>query len=161
MNTDKEHQHDILQNFSTNERFSINMLLKDQFGSRAAKHAPGTDDPLTAIEVDYNDFNTKKKTRMEATLASLKLRRRTKFHAIPVKRTQSQLSMQQQFPQIAIESAEVVTSPNAQVKALPVPVTANSQNSQIGTNRSLDTQQMNKEEKFDAFKKKMAKLMDD
>ena len=75
-----------LHNFSHREKMSIGILLQDQYSSSGAYHAPGEEDPLTSLQVNYEDKQLTKKKRMEAVLASLKLKRRTKFKAIPAKR---------------------------------------------------------------------------
>lgn len=81
--------HDALNNFSTREKYNVSVLLKDQYSASRPKHLPGDEDPLDAINVNYEDHTLTKKQRMEAQLASLNLKRRTRFQAIPVKRNNS------------------------------------------------------------------------
>ena len=45
---------------------SIAVLLNDQYSSSQAEHAPGDDDPLNTINVDYTDKYLTKKRRMES-----------------------------------------------------------------------------------------------
>jgi len=85
MPPEAEKQHDALQNFSTREKFSISILLNDQYSSSKAEHAMGEKDPLESLMINYEDKGLTKKQRMETQLASLKLKRRTKFKAIPTK----------------------------------------------------------------------------
>lgn len=59
-------KHDSLKNFSTQERYNISVLLKDQYSSSRADHAPGSVDPLNSLNVDYLDRTLTKQTRMEA-----------------------------------------------------------------------------------------------
>jgi hypothetical protein len=49
-------QHDALQNFSQRDRFSISVLLKDQYSSSRPDHPPGKEDPLeSAANLNYED----------------------------------------------------------------------------------------------------------
>ena len=51
----------------------------DQYNSRAAEAPIGEQDPLEAITINYESRTLTKKDRMDSQLASLKIKRRTKF----------------------------------------------------------------------------------
>ena len=77
------------RNIPIHEPTSVSFM--DQYNSRAAEAPLGELDPLDAINVNYESKAVTKKLRFESNIASLKLKRRTKFKAVP-KRVLSQLT---------------------------------------------------------------------
>ena len=55
-------------------------------------YPPGGEDIPRLTDVDYNDTRVTKKQRMEAQLASLKVKRRTRFDPLP-RRVQSVMAI--------------------------------------------------------------------
>ena len=74
---------------SNRDKLNISHLLKDQYSSSRAHHEPGEEDPMEIANLNYEDHSVTKKQRIDAQLASLKIKRRTKFQPIPMKRDSS------------------------------------------------------------------------
>ena len=74
------------------DRENITALLQ-QYSASVPNYPPGGEDIPRLTEVDYNDSKVTKKQRMEAQLASLKVKRRTRFDPLP-RRVQSVMAIQ-------------------------------------------------------------------
>ena len=69
------------------DRENISALLQ-QYSASVPSYPPGEAELVRAMDVDYYDTRITKKQRMEAQLASLKVKRRTRFDPLP-RRVQS------------------------------------------------------------------------
>lgn len=74
------------------DRENISALLQ-QYSASVPNYPPGGEEIPKAIDVDYSDSRLTKKQRMEAQLASLKVKRRTRFDPLP-RRVQSVMAIQ-------------------------------------------------------------------
>lgn len=111
-------------------------------------HAPGTLDPLKEISLDYSDPKVRKNTRMDAQLASLKVKRRTRFEAMPVKqRSNSIVETPDKSPIGKMERINTST-----LKSTAENDTASKNEEAKSLERKLSTV---KSEKFDIFKAKL------
>ena len=64
------------------DRENISALLQ-QYNGSGPNYRPGETDLIRAMDVDYYDSKTTKQMRLNAQLASLRVKRRTRFDPLP------------------------------------------------------------------------------